>query len=84
VSAKAPAKLSRLQRRILAAMLRYVEWAEQHQGRDIRGRHPIPVKWPRKDGHYKTRADSAAFSRALRRLETRALALRSNVSSGMP
>jgi hypothetical protein len=73
-----------LQKDILRCLLPYHQWmhskdtnypaAMLHQG--------VPIARIRRKGV--SRADSAAFSRALRRLETRGLVIRTNVQSGSP
>jgi hypothetical protein len=79
------AKLSALQRSILANLLRYTAHVEQ-QGSEhacklltVTG---VSLRWLRGRGNDRTRADSAAFSHALLRLEQRGLVIRSNVSTG--
>jgi hypothetical protein len=64
-------KPSRLQQRILHGLLRY----DNHVAADPE-RFPfykisgVPVRWLRGGKQYRSPAESAAFSRALRRLET--------------
>src|SRR5262245_14440457 len=80
----ATVRLSKPQRGILRNLLRYVEHAEALPGAlRVYGKETVPVKW-RRGGRPKGRADSAAFSRALRRLESRGLVVRTNVAGGMP
>jgi hypothetical protein len=79
------ARLSRLRREILRCLLlhRTRLLADENVFR-LYERSGIPLRWFREDGYYKTRADSAAFSRALRRLEARGLVPRVNATSGCP
>jgi hypothetical protein len=86
VSEPLSAKLSKDQRAILRALLRYVEWAESRGWRSSRGfdRIAVPMRWLRPRGAAYSRAASACFSRSLLRLEGRGLILRSNTTSGVP
>jgi hypothetical protein len=70
-SMNASARLSKDQRAILRNLLRYVEWAEALPNWPAFVAGTVPVRWLRK-GAPKTRAGSAAFSRALVRLEAHA------------
>jgi hypothetical protein len=82
------AKLSADQRRLLANLLRYYRHVEAHgsdRDRIYLRLHGVPMSWlrPRGGSHpSRTRADTAAFSRAVRRLEARGLVLRVNSTTG--
>lgn len=78
---RATSGLSRLQRELLARLLVYDDRARA--GTPQFGYWGVPVKWLRREGD-RTRSGSAAFSRALARLEARGLALRSSQNSGVP
>jgi hypothetical protein len=76
-------KLSALQKDILLCLLPWHEWMRENAGRLGRmALQGVPVAIIRHKGV--SRADSAAFSRALRRLETRGLVIRTNVRTGSP
>jgi len=67
-------------------MLRYIQQHERRGGdfpEVVRYRR-VPLSCLRGQGASKRRADSAAFSRAVRRLEARGLVLRINRSRGVP
>jgi DNA-binding MarR family transcriptional regulator len=90
MSTTAAAKLSKAQRAILEDLLCYLQTQPAGQWRPAPGcSPPIPLRElrgrrSRRGAWGKTRADSAAYSRALRRLEARGLVLRTNVMSGRP
>ncbi len=75
-------KLSQLQKRVLRNLLAWVEHARGRENVASADMH-APVVWLRGRGS-KARADSAAFSRAVVRLERRGLLVRSNLVSGIP
>ncbi len=82
---EASGKLSADQRRILADLLVYYRRSEAAGGTGaaqvrIWG---VPLKWLRGTKKYHTAADSAAFSRSIRRLEARGLLLRNSQRSGV-
>ncbi len=74
-----PAKLSALQKDILRCLLVHVRWMDGNGGRALWG---VSVKGLREKGV--SRSDSAAFSRAVRRLEARGLLVRTSCASGLP
>jgi hypothetical protein len=77
-------KLSRLQKQILLKILQIVRQPQEY-GDDFSeiGRYRrVPVLYLREQRHPKSRGDSAAFSRAVRRLESRGLVLRINRARG--
>jgi hypothetical protein len=82
----AVAKLSRLQKQILLDLLQFI-WHHEKQKQDfpeiVRYRR-VPLRMLRTTDEPKSRADSAAYSRAVRRLEARGLVLRINRSRGDP
>jgi len=82
------AKLSKLQRSILHDLAFYEREIERIAPTSLPTvqRFGVPLRWlrPRKHEQHRTRADSAAFSRAILRLEWRGLVIRSNAVSGMP
>jgi hypothetical protein len=81
--ARADAKLSALQKDILLCLLPWAEWLRNSPDCYAACRdHGAPLMRIRPKGV--SRADSAAFSRALRRLEARGLIIRTNSSSGSP
>jgi hypothetical protein len=90
--AEEAAGLSAGQRETLAALLHYLRHAERQPAglaRDIALQDGAPMRWLRPRGNLavddpRPRAESAAFSRAVARLERRGLVLRKNVSSGVP
>jgi hypothetical protein len=86
MSAPAPhARLSRAQQAILLNLPAYLEQVRGHESQARNARvHGIPLKWLRGHGQGRTAGDSAAFSRAVRRLEARGLVLRSNSTTGCP
>jgi hypothetical protein len=82
---EASGKLSGGQRRILADLLVYYRNREEAGGNSaaqvrIWG---VPLKWLRGTKRDRTAADSAAFSRSIRRLEARGLMLRNNSANGV-
>jgi hypothetical protein len=82
----AAAKLSRLQKQILLNLLQIIR-RHENQSEDfpeIVLRRRVPLAALRTTDQPKSRADSAAYSRALRRLEARGLVLRINRSRGDP
>jgi len=79
-------KLSRLQKQILLDLLRVIR---RHEKRaegfpEIARWRRVPVFALRRTAEPKSRADSAAYSRAVRRLEARGLVLRINRCRGDP
>jgi len=81
-----PRGLSDLQRSILLRVAEATEWARPRMT-DVALRcleaQGVSLAWVRR-GMDKTPAGRAAFSRALKRLERRGLALRANRTSGLP
>jgi hypothetical protein len=75
-------KLSQLQKRVLRDLLAWVEHARGRENVASADMH-APVVWLRGRGS-KARADSAAFSRAVVRLERRGLLVRSSHTEGIP
>jgi hypothetical protein len=82
---EAAAKLSEDQRRILADLLAYYRRYEKPDGNGAKLVRiwGVPLKWLRGTKQYRTAADSAAFSRSIRRLEARGLVLRNNSNTGV-
>ena len=85
MAGEAGGKLSGDQRRILTELLSYYRRREEAGGNGaaqvrIWG---VPLKWLQGTKQYCTAADSAAFSRSIRRLEARGLVLRNNSQSGV-
>jgi hypothetical protein len=79
-------KLSRLQKQILLALLRVIRRHEKRAADfpEIARWRRVPVSALRRTDEPKSRADSAAYSRAVRRLEARGLVLRINRCRGDP
>jgi hypothetical protein len=79
-------KLSRLQKQILLNMLQLIRQHEKDGGdfAEIVRYRRVPLLCLRGEDAPKPRADSAAFSRAVRRLEARGLVLRINRTRGDP
>jgi hypothetical protein len=78
-------KLSGGQRRILADLLVYYRNREEAGGNSVAQVRiwGVPLKWLRGTKRDRTAADSAAFSRSIRRLEARGLVLRNNSRNGV-
>jgi hypothetical protein len=85
VAREASGKLSRDQRCILEDLLAYYRNHEDAgDGNTAQVRiWGVPLKWLRGSNQYHTAADSAAFSRSVRRLEARGLVLRNNARNGV-
>ena len=80
-------KLSKLQKKILRRLVRYIKRRKAKGLKESgpgfpRGLFFVPMRWLRAYAD-KTKSESAAFSRALRGLERRGLVIRSNVTSGI-
>src|SRR5262249_26764669 len=74
-------KLSRLQKRILKGLSALDDWRHDHPDTPFFGeswKYAIPLTMLRRRGMGRTRANSAAFSRALSRLESRGLLMRTS------
>jgi hypothetical protein len=80
------AKLSRLQKGILLALLQVIRRHEKRAEEFLENARyrRVPVSVLRSSDAPKSRADSAAYSRAVRRLEARGLVLRINQTRGDP
>ncbi len=78
-----------MQKNVLRKVLHYIQHVEEHGNEYakacLRGRTSgVPIRWLRGYGHDRRRSDSAAFSRALNRLEQRGLIVRTNTVTGLP